>query len=76
MIKIRTYKMSRRGDRGSVLSLPAVWVHDLGIQPGDQLDVYRDELDRLIIVAPGKSTETRSAGHLRRAMERTGYGGE
>jgi bifunctional DNA-binding transcriptional regulator/antitoxin component of YhaV-PrlF toxin-antitoxin module len=54
MIKIKTYKLSRRGDRGSVISLPAVWVRDLGLRPGEQLDLYRDELDRLIIVAPDR----------------------
>lgn len=52
MIKIKTYKLGRRGDRGSIISLPVVWIRDLGLKPGDQLSFYRDELDRLIIVAP------------------------
>lgn len=61
MIKIKTYKLSRRGDRGSVISLPAVWVRDLGLRPGDQLSFYRDELDRLIIVPPEKPRRKRRA---------------
>jgi bifunctional DNA-binding transcriptional regulator/antitoxin component of YhaV-PrlF toxin-antitoxin module len=34
-----------------VLTLPKVWVQDLGLGPGDRLDVYRDVEDRLIIQA-------------------------
>lgn len=35
------------------MTLPKVWVDDLNLKPGDQLDFYRDENDRLIIERPG-----------------------
>jgi AbrB family looped-hinge helix DNA binding protein len=52
-IKIKTYKVHQSG-RGVVLTLPAVWADDLGLCPGDRLDVYRDAGDRLIIVPAKK----------------------
>jgi len=54
MVKIKTYKLSRRGDRGLVVSLPIVWTTDLGLKVGDRLDFYRDEHDRIIIVPPAR----------------------
>lgn len=61
MIKIKTYKLSRRGSSGSVMALPAVWVRDLDLKPGDRLDIYRDKHDRLIIVPPSRNTATAHA---------------
>lgn len=51
MIKIKTYKLARRGHRGFVLTIPKVWMDDLKIDAGDIIDVYRDEKDHLILVA-------------------------
>lgn len=55
MIKIKTYKVCRKGLRGVTIGLPALWLNDVGIKPGDRLDLYRDELDHLIIVAPERA---------------------
>lgn len=49
VIKIKEYKV-RRADRGMTICLPAVWTDDLGLKPGDILELYRDEADRLILV--------------------------
>lgn len=49
-IKIKSYRIHQSG-RGVVLTLPKIWTDDLGLKPGDRLDVYRDTADRLIIVA-------------------------
>jgi AbrB family looped-hinge helix DNA binding protein len=54
-IKIKTYKISKAGNRGLKLTLPSAWTDDLGLKSGDRLDVYRDTEDRLIIVARTKA---------------------
>jgi len=51
MIKIKTYKLQRKGIRGVMVSLPKVWVDDLHLAPGDTIEVYRDDLDHLILKA-------------------------
>lgn len=51
-VKIKTYQVGKRGQRGYMLSLPKVWIDDVGLLPGDKLDVYRDADDRLIIIKP------------------------
>lgn len=48
-VKIKEYKV-RRADRGMTVCLPAVWTDDLALKPGDILELYRDEADRLILV--------------------------
>jgi len=58
VIKIKSYKISRRGLRGVFVSLPAVWVRDLDLKPGESLDFYRDRKDRLIIVPPAREAIT------------------
>ena len=49
-IKIKTYKIGKRGARGNIIGLPRTWVDDVGIGPGDMIDIYRDDADRLIFV--------------------------
>ena len=49
MVKIKSYKVSLRGRRGVVISLPPVWIDDNEIKVGDTLSVHRDSLDRLVI---------------------------
>jgi len=51
MVKIKTYKLQRKGLRGVMVSLPKVWVDDLLLSPGDTIEVYRDDLDHLILKA-------------------------
>ncbi|MBU1095801.1 MAG: hypothetical protein KKB34_04905 [Bacteroidetes bacterium] len=54
MIKIKEYKVGKRGLRGAVLSLPKIFVDDNDLGPGDVLEIFRDnELagkDALIII--------------------------
>lgn len=53
MVKIKSYRLRHSGRRGVLLSLPLAWSDDLGLKPGDKLDVYRDEPGRLLILPPG-----------------------
>jgi hypothetical protein len=48
-VKIKTYKIAKRGIRGLSLSLPLVWVQDNALVPGDVLDILRTPDNRLII---------------------------
>ena len=50
-IKIKSYKIIRRGLRSFSLSLPAIWIQDMDLQPGDWIDTYRNEEDELILRA-------------------------
>lgn len=54
-IKIKTYKLAPRGTRGGAITLPLTWIEDLGLKKGDRIDVYRDSMNRLIVVPPGIS---------------------
>ena len=49
MVKIKTYTVGARGTRGHVVTLPKVWVKDLNLKVGDELNFYRTEDDLLII---------------------------
>lgn len=55
-VKIRTYRVSRWGERGFIVSIPAVWAKDVHLQPGDRVAMYRDIGDRLIIAPPAKGS--------------------
>jgi len=50
-IKIKSYKISKRGLRSFAVSLPAIWIRDMDLQPGDSVDIYRNENDELILKA-------------------------
>ena len=65
MIKIDTFTLSRQGTTGSKVTLPAAWVKDLGLKPGDRLDIYRDEEDRIIVCV------RRRVGNILRRVART-----
>lgn len=58
-IKIKSYKVQQQGIRGKAIALPKVWLDDLNLVPGDKVDFYRDEEDRLILVANKKEQEDR-----------------
>ena len=49
MVKIKEYKIQKHG-AGVMLSLPKVWLDDLGLSFGDKIEMYRDIDDRLLIV--------------------------
>lgn len=57
MIKIKSYVISPKGYKLGIVTLPMVWRRDLGLSVGDRLDFYRDNRDRLIIIA-SKSSNT------------------
>lgn len=61
IVKIKEYKVGKRGLRGSVVSLPKVFVDDNRIRPGDALAFYRgiiDGKDALIITKEPKKHKT------------------
>ncbi len=51
MIKIKTYKIQQQGRKGRVLTVPKVWIDDQKLELGDKINFFRDEEDRLILVA-------------------------
>lgn len=54
MTRIGEYKVRQYAVRGLAISLPKVWFHDHGINPGDVVDFYRDDEDNLVIVPRAK----------------------
>jgi len=50
-VKVQSYKVQKKGMRGHVITLPTSWTDDLRLRPGDRVDIYRDEEDRLILQA-------------------------
>ena len=53
MEKIKEYKAGQRGDRGTVVTLPRVWLTDVGMAAGDDVEVFRDsdhELGDVLII--------------------------
>ena len=50
-VKVRSYKLTRRGLRGLSISLPSAWTQDLRLQPGDSIEVFRTTDDQLILKA-------------------------
>ena len=56
-VKVATPKTFLRGKRGVGILLPAVWWRDNGLSPGDEIEIYRDASDRLIILPPRNRNE-------------------
>ncbi len=54
MIKIDSNKIQKYGTRGFALTIPKIWIKDNLLNSGDKIDIYRDETDRLILVANKK----------------------
>jgi hypothetical protein len=42
MVKIKTYKIAKRGLRGLSISLPLAWIQDMGLRSGDKIAMFRD----------------------------------
>ena len=61
MVKIKSFSIGKRTLSGLVVTLPKVWVEDLKLTPGDTIDFYRDEEDRLILI-PGTEKELSGPG--------------
>ena len=55
--KHRTYNVGRSGKSTKVIPLPAVWLNDNKVSPGQPLDMHRlmvDGFDALVIIKRGK----------------------
>jgi bifunctional DNA-binding transcriptional regulator/antitoxin component of YhaV-PrlF toxin-antitoxin module len=50
MVKIKEYKIGKRGLRGHAITVPKVWVDDNRLTVGDKIEFYRDEEDQLILI--------------------------
>jgi antitoxin component of MazEF toxin-antitoxin module len=67
LVKIKLYRILKHG-QGFMMSLPTLWVKDLGLHPGDKVEMYRDLEDRLIIVPKNRTTPNDQATELREKM--------
>lgn len=54
-LRICSYKIRQSG-RGAVITLPAAYLDDLGLKPGDILNVSRDAFGRLIFAPAREAT--------------------
>jgi len=61
LVKIKEYKVRDSGLRGCVVTLPQLWLKDLGLSGGDSIMIYRDEDDRLVLVAKKHENQEPSA---------------
>ena len=52
--KIKSFEIKKKPQSGIVWWFPTDWVKDMDLQAGDKIDIYRDEEDRLILVANKK----------------------
>ncbi len=50
MIKIKSYKIQKRGIRGFSISVPPVWLLNNGLESGDKVMTFMDEQNRLLLV--------------------------
>jgi len=53
MQKIRQYKVRQDGKRGSIISLPKIFLTDNDLKPGDAIDIFRSTIegrDSLVVV--------------------------
>lgn len=48
-VKVARVNVRKYGGRGYELSLPRVWVEDLKLESGDEIDIYRTDNDELVI---------------------------
>ena len=51
--KIRSYRLKKNREKIN-LQVPVHWIRDMGLKEGDSIDLYRDETDRLILIANKK----------------------
>ena len=55
--KIKSFEIKKKPRSGIVWWFPTDWVKDMDLQAGDKIDIYRDEEDRLILVANKQEQE-------------------
>lgn len=56
MVLIKKYKIAMRGQRGTAISIPPVYMEELGLKPGDLLRAYRED-EKLIFVPERRGVE-------------------
>lgn len=49
LTRIALYRLTRRGERGWLLTIPASWVREQGIKPSARMDVFQDTDGSLVI---------------------------
>ncbi len=72
MVKIKSKRIRKNGLRENILSLPSVWLDELGLKAGDQLDIYQDTSGRLMICPPGVTPLDTTCGEARELKEAIG----
>ena len=58
-VRVKRYRIQKMGRRGASISIPQAYLEDLGLKPGDELDAFRNDSDRLIF-APVEREERSS----------------
>lgn len=61
MVKIREYRVHKKGKRGRGLSLPPEWTEDWGIRPKDIIEVYRNDRNQLILVPKNRKEDAQGS---------------
>lgn len=56
LAKLKEYKITKRGLRGFLVTLPQIWITDQDLKRGDMLCIFRDtDTDDLVIRKAEKS---------------------
>ncbi len=57
MIKIKKYRIGKRGKRGAVLSIPQIFLEDNNMKAGDIMEVYRSKTngEDVLVLVPKKT---------------------
>ena len=57
LVKIRKYKISKRGLRGWHISIPAEWAEDNSVKAGDMITCFRTVKGELVYLKEGLKNE-------------------
>lgn len=60
LVKIKEFKLTRRGQRGAIISVPLVWLEENGVGFGDKISFLRNPLDNDLILRIEKPQEKES----------------
>ena len=58
LIKHSTVTVRKYGERGFDMSLPAAWVEESGLGPGDKIDLFIDAGTRSLVIKPATNGKT------------------
>ena len=53
-VRIKTFTITKRGERQMQITLPRIWIEEHGLKEGDAVDLLKDTEDRLIIMPARK----------------------